>query len=120
MTDSFTPKIEFEKKTFNPFNFTIFRKFLIDNKIFVTAISFAIGKQILKISTSFFNNLISPILNLDINNDGKGEIKSLKDYKLKIGRLEIKLGMFLSDILTFLIVLYALFLITRFTRDLTN
>jgi len=120
MTHSFTPKIEFEKQTFNPFNFTKFRKFLIDKNIFVTAISFAIGRQILTMSTSFYENLVAPILDSDLNKDGESDIKTLKEWTFKVGKIHIKIGSFISDILTFLIVLYAIFLITRFTRDFTN
>ena len=120
MTSAFTPPFEFEKYTFNPFNIVDFRKFLIDNKVIATAISFAAGSYMESVTTSFFDNIILPIINRDSDNDGKKDIHKFEDIIINISGIKMKIGRFLIDIFKFFMILYVLFLISRLTRDVIN
>jgi len=120
MTDSYTPEIELEKKSINIFNIENFRRYIIEKGVIDTAIGFIMGKHIGNIAESLFNNLILPILNRDSDNDGEADIKKFEDYKKKINGIEFKIGKFILDIIKFLIMIYCLFIIARFTRDMIN
>ena len=120
MTSAFTPPLEFEKFTFNPFNLVDFRKFLIDNKVIATAISFAAGTYMETVTSSFFDNIILPIINRDADNDGEKDIQKFEDITININGIKMKIGRFLIDIFKFFLILYVLFLISRLTRDVIN
>ena len=58
MSDPFTPTYELENPTINFFNMVDFRRFLVENKVIVTAVSFTIATYINELVRSFYDNLI--------------------------------------------------------------
>ena len=58
MSDKFTPKIEIESSTLNFFNIENFRKFLIENKVSVTIVSFTVGYYLKDLIDSFYENVM--------------------------------------------------------------
>ena len=91
------------------FNFIHFKKFLEKNKAFATASSIVIATQITVIASSFIDNIIIPIFNRDINNDGKPDIEKFENLILNIWGVKFKPGQFIIDILKFLLVIYIIF-----------
>ena len=45
--------------------------------------------------------LLLPIINIDLDNDGKADINSFKNKKLKIYGISFKIGPFVIEILNF-------------------
>lgn len=120
MTSTFTEPLELEKMTFNLFDLVHFRKFLIDNKVIATSISFAAASYLETVTTSFFDNIILPIINKDTNSDGKKDLHKFEDYTVNIKGIKLKMGKFIIDIFKYFLILYILFLISRLTRDVIN
>jgi len=95
------------------FNFVRFINFLKENNIVSVAIASVLSDRINEITNSFVNNMIMPIFDYDIDNDGKRDIKSLENKYVKIYGIKINFGNFVISILKFIIVTYLIFLISN-------
>ena len=120
MTDPYTPEYELESTTFNILNIDKFREFLIENKVFVTAVGLVIGKYLEMVSDSFFDNLVLPIFNKDSDKDGVNDFQHLIDYTIETNGMKFKIGQFIYDLFKFGLILYILFVAARLARDLLN
>ena len=96
------------------FNFIKFQQFLEKNKAFATASAIVIATQLSVLATSFVENIILPIFNRDINEDGVPDINNFENIELDIFGIKIKMGKFAVAILRFLIIIYIVFLVSVF------
>ena len=113
--NNYDSNIEFEKSSFNLFNFDKFRKFIIKNNIVPLSMSIPIGYLLKDFVVFIINNLIYPILDSYLN------LSSLNKKKiLKINNKDINLGKLLYKLIHLLITLYLLFIISRFLQDFIN
>ena len=96
------------------FNFINFKDFLEKNDSFATATSIVIATQISSLSASFIDNIIIYIFKKDINKDGVKDIENLESYQLNFAGFKIKIGKFVVDIIKFMLVIYIIFIISRF------
>ena len=110
MTNTFTPKFELESSTFNLFNMDKFRKFLIDNNVSVSIVSFAVAYYLKELIDSFYENIMFC----------EDNTKKLTNYELCILNIKIKIGKFIISILKFLVSCLLVFYIARFLTDLVN
>ena len=120
MTDPFSPPVEFEWNTFWIFNLTQIRKFIIENNVFVQALSFLIATQLRGVVDAILNGIVNPIVQRDGNNDGEAEIKYISDWETPILGIKFKFGSIIVEFIKFLFVLYMPFIITRLLRDIVN
>ena len=65
-------------------------------------------------ATSFVENIILPIFNRDMNEDGIPDINNFENIELDIFGIKIKMGKFAVAILRFLLILYIVFLVSIF------
>lgn len=96
------------------FNFIKFQQFLEKNKAFATASAIVIATQLSVLATSFVENIILPIFNRDINEDGVPDIHNFENIEIDIFGIKIKMGKFAVAILRFLIIIYIVFLVSVF------
>lgn len=109
MSNTFTPKIELNSKTFS-LNMDDFRKFLIDNNVTITIVGFAVGYYLRDLIDSFYTNIMFCEDNLDFFNN----------YNICIFNIKIYPGRFLISLLKFLTSVILVFYIARFLNDLAN
>ena len=83
-----------------------FRTFIARGNVLDLAVGVIIGGAFQKIVSSLTDNLISPILGCFSEVDFSGLV-------LKIGKLELKYGAFLTDVINFLIMAFVVFLIVK-------
>ena len=84
-----------------------FRTFIARGNVLDLAVGVIIGGAFQKIVSSLTDNLISPILGCFSEVDFSGLV-------LKVGKLELKYGAFLTDVINFLIMAFVVFLIVKF------
>mgnify|MGYP001311151179 CR=1 FL=1 len=118
--DKFDNTIEIEAESLNLFNFVTFRKFLIENGVIATAVSYVIGSQINNLITSILDNVIQPMMEADYNNDNKDDFTPMKKWVLKLGPYKFKLGQLFFDLLKFGLVMYCVFIVSRLFIDTLN
>ena len=84
-----------------------FREFIARGNVLDLAVGVIIGGAFQKIVTSLTDNLISPILGCFTEVDFSGLV-------LRIGKLNLRYGAFLTDVINFLIMAFVVFLIIKF------
>ena len=84
-----------------------FKTFIARGNVLDLAVGVIIGGAFQNIVTSLTDNLISPILGCFSEVDFSGLV-------LKVGKLELKYGAFLTDVINFLIMAFVVFLIVKF------
>jgi large-conductance mechanosensitive channel len=108
--DTFTPEFELEKNTFNFLNMVNFRRFLIENKVSVSIVSFAIAYYLKELIDSFYENIMFC----------EDNTKKIDTFNVCIFGINIRLGRFIISILKFSISCILVFYIARFLTDLVN
>tara|TARA_Y100001954_G_C15460088_1_gene430396 strand:+ start:235 stop:606 length:372 start_codon:yes stop_codon:yes gene_type:complete len=123
MSDNFTSEIDIEMQSLNPFEYSKFRQFLIENKVTVTVVGFVIGNNILRLIDSFFDDIIL-VCNTDKNKNEDIQCETIVDfiyyYKITINKYNIHIGRFIFAIIRFIISGLIAFYIARLFRDVIN
>lgn len=88
-----------------------FIKFLKENDILAAIIATVISTYVSRITESFINDIIMPIINRDGNDDKKPDINKLKNYKFNCFGFNLKVGNFLVNLIKFLSVLFLVFIV---------
>tara|TARA_Y200000002_G_C22659295_1_gene654974 strand:+ start:181 stop:477 length:297 start_codon:yes stop_codon:yes gene_type:complete len=93
-----------------------FYNFIKDNHIITTTIVTIFSKLITDVSYSFIDNIILPIINIDLDNDGKADINSFKNKRINIFGVNLKIGLFTIEILKFIPVLFILYYLSKLNK----
>ena len=99
---------------------TEFSDFLSSNNIGTTILATVISSYITELGISFSDNLILPIIDQDLDGDGKPDIGKLKNLKLKIRGCTLKIGEFLITLTKVSLMFVIIFLIqkeVKYVRD---
>ena len=83
-----------------------FRTFIARGNVLDLAVGVIIGAAFQSLVTSLTNNIISPILGCFSEVD-------FSEYTLKIGKLDLHYGAFLTDVINFVIMAFVVFLIVK-------
>ena len=83
-----------------------FKTFIARGNVLDLAVGVIIGAAFQNLVTSLTNNLISPILGCFSEVDFNGMV-------LKIGKLKLRYGAFLTDVINFVIMAFIVFLIVK-------
>ncbi len=82
-----------------------FKRFALKGNVVDLAVGVIIGAAFGKIVDSLVKNLLMPVISLLVPGD-----QSYLAWKLVVGQTEIRYGLFIGDVLNFLIVALALFI----------
>lgn len=108
--DKFTSNFEIEKTTFSFLDINEFRQFLIENKVSVSIVSFAVAYYLKELIDSFYENIIFC----------EDNTKKIDSYEICIFGINIRFGRFFISILKFTISCILVFYIARFLTDIVN
>ena len=108
--DKFTSNFEIEKTTFSFLDINEFRQFLIENKVSVSIVSFAVAYYLKELIDSFYENIIFC----------EDNTKKIDSYEMCIFGINIRFGRFFISILKFTISCILVFYIARFLTDIVN
>lgn len=90
-----------------------FKTFILRGNVVDLAVGVLIGGAFQNIVTSFTNNIISPILGCFSEVD-------FNSFTLKIGKLNLTYGAFITDVINFIIMAFIVFLIVKFLNKLSS
>lgn len=110
MSGKFTPAIDLNPKTFNLFQTTDFRKFLIENNVAAIIVSFTIGYYIKELIDSLYDNILFCEKNT----------KKILNQEICILGISIKPGRFLISLIKFMISCLLAFYIVRLLNDIID
>ena len=102
-----------ETKTKNKEFINEFKEFALRGNVLDLAVGVLIGGAFQKIITSLTDNVISPILGLF------GGV-NFSEYSWKIGKLNLRYGSFITDVINFIIMAFVIFLIVKFMNKLAT
>jgi large conductance mechanosensitive channel len=80
-----------------------FKAFILRGNVIDLAVAVAIGAAFATVVTSFTKNLLTPILAI------LGDEPSFADYKFSIREAQFKYGLFIDDVIAFVLIAAALF-----------
>ena len=86
-----------------------FINFIEENNIISTVISTTLGFKTKEMVESLINDLIIPIINIDLNNDGKSEIKNLESFKITFLGITLNFGKFITNLIKYILVIYIVY-----------
>jgi len=86
--------------------------FLLEKNIIQVGLGLIIASQITKITNALQNVIISPI----IDRISVGEIKKLEDWKINLLGMELKIGLLLSTIINFILIIIIVYYIWRLSK----
>jgi large-conductance mechanosensitive channel len=92
------------------------KDFIKSNDLYAVVIGTIFSQFLTELFHSFTNDLIMPMLNLDINKNNVNDVHELKDLKIKFFNIKFKVGSFLVSFVRFIIVVCILLMINRHRR----
>ena len=92
---------------------TEIKELLSKNYVITTIVSIMIATRIDELVNSFTNCICLPIFNIDLNKDGKPDIDQIKKLEVNLYFLKIKPGLFIIELLKFLLT----FIIIYYTMN---
>ena len=99
------------------FNFVTFVNFLKKNSVISLALAAVISNQLNKLTESFVDDIIMPIVNIDYDDDGEKDIKKLQDKEFHLFRIKFRTGNFIFLVIKFIIIAYIIFILSSvFTK----
>ena len=98
----------------------LFTKFIIKQAILTTAFTYLIAGQVQKLASVFVDTIIEPLFSVDLDNDGKPDLKQLEKYVVKFFNIKFSLGKLVSQIVKFLFFLAFTFIILTFFMKYTH
>ena len=90
-----------------------FKRLFIKYSVLSSVITYVVAIVYLNYVKDIISCILDPFLSLDLNDDGKPDLKQLKDYKITINKYKIPIGLLIYSTIVFilnLIVLYYLIL----------
>lgn len=96
----------------------LFREFLIKNNVFVTVIGILLSGEIKSLANSFIDNIIEPIINIDLDGDGEIDGKKLYEKEIQVSGVKFRTGRMMKAFCHFIIILFIVFMISKTTRDI--
>ena len=88
-----------------------FYELLNDSEINKSIVTMIVTKQINDLYDVVSEAIITPILSIDLNNDGKSDVKSITDKTIVFCGAEFKLGKLLFEIIKFSIIFFVIYML---------
>lgn len=88
-----------------------FKKLFIKYSVLASILTFIVAKLYINYIDDLISCLIDPFLSIDLNNDGKPDLKQLKNMVLKLKNIKIPIGLIIYNTIIFVINIYLLYFI---------
>jgi large-conductance mechanosensitive channel len=102
------------------FGFKYFINFLVENKIHGLIIGNILANGAFELTNSILNNIFVPLINVDMNYDGKSDIETISNKSIKIFNSKIRYGRVIISVIKIILVSYILFIITICISKIMN
>lgn len=93
-------------------HFTEIINFLLEKNLVQTAIGLIVASQISKLTNTLTDVIVDPIVQFLTF----GKTKQLEDYKIKIYKIDFKIGLLIANIINIIIVLIIIFYIWKLSK----
>lgn len=90
--------------------------FFKENEILTTIIATILAANISTLTKSLMDNILMPLINIDINNDGEADRDTLKKFHIKFRGVDIKIGEFILTLIEFTVILFIIYSIHKLSK----
>ena len=96
------------------------KKVIIKYSVIISLFTFTLSKFFKRAIDQIVDVFLSPLLTIDINQDGKPDINQLRKWNIKFGNTELKLGQLIFAIIKLILQILVVYLILLFTLKYTS
>jgi hypothetical protein len=96
------------------------KKVIIKYSVIISLFTFTLSKFFKRAIDQIVDVFLSPLLTVDINQDGKPDLKQLKKWNFKLGHTEIKVGQLIFATIKLVLQILVVYLILSFILNYTN
>ena len=96
------------------------KKVIIKYSVIISLFTFTLSKFFKRAIDQIVDVFLSPLLTIDINQDGKPDINQLRKWNMKFGNTELKLGQLIFAIIKLILQILVVYLILLFTLKYTS
>lgn len=96
------------------------KKVIIKYSVIISLFTFTLSKFFKRAIDQIVDVFLSPLLTIDINQDGKPDINQLRKWNIKLGNTELKLGQLIYAIIKLILQILVVYLILLFTLKYTS
>ena len=96
------------------------KKVIIKYSVIISLFTFTLSKFFKRAIDQIVDVFLSPLLTIDINQDGKPDINQLRRWNLKFGNTELKLGQLIFAVIKLILQILVVYLILLFTLKYTS
>lgn len=116
----FTPPFELEFSSFYLTDTVEFRKFLVENNVTATIVSYTVATYLNELIKSFFDDFIFCGLQNDCNEEELPYVYKILKLEIIIYGMHFKIGKVIVAIMKFIISSILVFYISRLLKDIIN
>ena len=95
------------------------KTFIIKHAVIASAFSFIIGFQIRELSIVLVDSLVEPLFSLDLNNDGKPDLKQLSNYVAKVFGISFPLGKIFLELVKTVVTILLIYVVIKYFMKYT-
>ena len=88
-----------------------FFNFINDKDITKMIISLVLAREVNFLTTSLVDDILMPLINVDIDCDGESDLNKLQDLKLEVMGAKVGIGNFLITTIKSATILYVVFMV---------
>ena len=92
--------------------------FFTENQILTTLIGTILASNITLLTKSFMDNIVLPIINMDLNNDGEPDRETLEKFELNFSGINMKIGKFILTTIEFSIILFIIYIVNNISKNI--
>ena len=96
------------------------KKVIIKYSVIITLFTFTLSKFFKNAIDQIVDVFLSPLLTVDINQDGRPDLKQLQRWDVKIGNTQLKLGQLIFATLKLVLQIFIVYVILSIILNYTN
>ena len=97
-----------------------FRKFIIKNTVIASTFVFLLGNQIRSFSSVLVDALVEPLFSIDLDRDGKPDLKQLDKFITRVFGLKIPIGRVIMELIKTIVTLLLIYCIIKILMRYTS
>lgn len=96
------------------------KKVIIKYSVIISLFTFTLSKFFKRAIDQIVDVFISPLLTVDINQDGQPDVNQLRKWNIKFGNTELKIGQLIFALIKLVLQILIVYLILLFTLKYTS
>lgn len=96
------------------------KKVIIKYSVIISLFTFTLSKFFKRAIDQVVDVFLSPLLTVDINQDGKPDLKQLERWNINIGNTNLKIGQLIFAIIKLVLQILVVYLILSFILNYTS